>query len=441
MSEATIHLSLRAKARALAAAVTVATHLAISLSVAPAAHAEASQARLATGFHTLVTEVNGQPQSIPIITLGTLDRLTVKWDELADERRYLRYRLVHCDRDWRPSRLLESEWIDGFNEAQVDDYAYSRLTPNQYVNYSVTLPSAEMAPTRSGNYLLEVYDEDDPEEVMVRVPFYITENLADMAMSVTSRTDIDINESHQQVGVTADTRRLASGGDPLSYLTLEVTQNGRHDNMAVSPRPLRMQGSTAIYEHDRRLIFPAGNEYRRFETVTPRYPGMGVERVRWIDPYYHFELLTDEPRAGEPYAYDSTQQGRFKVRNSDGFDTDSSSDTDADYVMVHFTLDAPRRLDGDIYLDGDFTLRAFSPESRMNWNPETLRYEAAMLLKQGSYNYQYLTLPAGATVAVTAPVEGDKHETVNEYVARLYYRPPGARADRLVGTASIKSGE
>lgn len=411
------------------------------LSLWTAIHGETSQSMLAPGFHTLVTEVNGQTQSIPVITLGTMDRLTVKWDELSDERRYLRYRLKHCDRDWRPSRLLESEWIDGFNEAPVESFDYSRLTPNHYVNYSVTLPSDAMSPTRSGNYLLEVYDEEAPDEVLVRVPFYISENLADMAMSVTSRTDIDINDSHQQVNVIADTRRLDSTADPMGALTLEVTQNGRHDNMAVAARPMRMQGSAAIYEHDRRLIFPAGNEYRRFETVTPRYPGMGVERVRWLDPYYHFDLLIDEPRAELPYAYDSTQHGRFKVRNSDGYDTATSSDTDADYVMVHFSLDIPRLLDADIYIDGDLSLRAFSPESRMNWNPSTGRYEASLLLKQGSYNYQYLTLPAGSTVARTAPVEGDKHETVNEYVARLYYRPPGARADRLVGTASIRSGE
>ncbi|MCM1337614.1 MAG: DUF5103 domain-containing protein [Candidatus Amulumruptor caecigallinarius] len=385
--------------------------------------------------------MNGQPQSVPVITLGTLDKLTVRWDEMADERRYLRYRLTHCDRDWHPSRLLESEWLDGFNEAQVEDFAYSRLTPNHYINYTLSIPSADMAPTRSGNYLLEVYDEENPDDVLVRVPFYITENLADMAMTVSSRTDIDINDSHQQLSVAADLHRLDPGADLMSTLTLEVTQNGRQDNMAVTDRPLRLRGSTAIYEHDRRLIFNAGNEYRRFETVTPRYPGMGVERVSWIDPYYHFELYPDAPRAGEPYSYDSTQFGRFKVRNSDGYDTPGSSDTDADYVMVHFALDMPRRVDGEIYLDGDFTQRRFAPESRMNWNPATNRYEASILLKQGSYNYQYLLLPAGSTIASTAPVEGDKFETVNEYVVRLYFRPPGARADRLVGTASIISGQ
>lgn len=403
--------------------------------------AASSQTFLAPGFYTLVTEVNGMPQSVPVLTYGTLDRLTVKWDEMADERRYLRYRLVHCDRDWKPSRLLESEWLDGFNEAQVEDFDYSRLTPNHYVNYSVTVPSDGMAPTRSGNYLLEVYDEQDPDDTLVRVPFYLVENIVPLAVSVSSRTDIDINEHHQQVNVVAETERLGHKGDPFSVYTLEVTQNGRPDNMAASSRPLRMEGTRAVFDHDRNLIFPAGNEYRRFETVTPRYPGLGVHTVDWVDPYYHFELWTDTSREEMPYAYDSTQQGRFVVRNSDGMDSGDSSDTDADYVMVHFSLDIPRRLDAEIYLDGDFTGRCFSSESRMKWNPSSGRYEAALLLKQGSYNYQYLTLPEGLSRAVTAPVEGDHFETVNEYVARLYYRPPGARADRLVGVGFIRSGK
>ena len=47
----------------------------------------------------------------------------------------------------------------------------------------------------------------------------------------------------------------------------------------VRGRSLRMSGTTAIFAHNPALIFEAGNEYRRFETVTDHYPGMGVERI------------------------------------------------------------------------------------------------------------------------------------------------------------------
>ena len=64
-----------------------------------------------------------------------------------------------------------------------------------------------------------------------------------------------------------------------------------------------------------------------------------------------------------------------------------------------------------------------------------------MLLKQGSYNYQYLAVPAGTMTGVTGIVEGDFYPTVNEYLIKVYYREPGGRYDRLLGTTVLFSGK
>ena len=74
----------------------------------------------------------------------------------------------------------------------------------------------------------------------------------------------------------------------------------------------------------------------------------------------------------------------------------------------------------------------------MKYNRETGRYETAMLLKQGAYNYQYLAVPPGARRGYTSYIEGDKYQTVNRYTVRVYVREPHARYDRLVGVAVIK---
>ena len=72
----------------------------------------------------------------------------------------------------------------------------------------------------------------------------------------------------------------------------------------------------------------------------------------------------------------------------------------------------------------------------MQYNHATGRYERAMLLKQGAYNYQYLVVPPGARRGYTAQVEGDKYQTVNRYDVRVYTRRRGERYDRLIGSAS-----
>ena len=108
--------------------------------------------------------------------------------------------------------------------------------------------------------------------------------------------------------------------------------------------------------------------------------------------------------------------------------------------MVFFSLDMLPYPDAEIYLDGDFMQRKFNPTSRMEYNPSTGRYEKLLPLKQGAYNYQYLVVPKGSARGVTAPIEGDHYQTVNEYLVYVYYRAPGDRYDRLLGVGALFSG-
>jgi hypothetical protein len=97
--------------------------------------------------------------------------------------------------------------------------------------------------------------------------------------------------------------------------------------------------------------------------------------------------------------------------------------------------------DADVYLDGDFMLRKFNDNSRMEYNPATGRYEKLLKLKQGAYNYQYLVVDKyNPKFASTMPIEGNHYETVNEYLVRVYYRAPGERYDRLLGVGMLYSG-
>lgn len=370
----------------------------------------------------------------PLVLLNGNDCLDISFDHLADDRQYLRWRVLRCDANWQPSKLVESEFLDGFNESIIEDYAFSGPTTVHYVHYSFCFPNSEISPTLSGNYLIQVYPENDPDDIWLQSRVMVSEQCAPINASVTTRTDIDYNDAHQQLSINVNTDR-ASVDDPFNDLKVMISQNGRADNEVALTRPLRMSGTSAVFEHQRPLIFPAGNEYRRFEVSNINYPGMGVEEILYYEPYYHFKLFTDSPRAAQTYSYDQTQNGRFMVReyNSD------NSELDADYVVVHFSLDMPEQPGTMIFLDGDMVQRRLSPESQMLYNPATGLYEKAMLLKQGHYNYQYLTVPPGASSGKTAMIEGDKYPTVNEYLIKVYARGPLDRTDRLIGVTTITS--
>lgn len=407
-------------------------------SATPMLHAQTdTQTRIFdSNFRSLRAALSRSYYAPPVITLGGNDSIRIEFDELSPELRYMRYSLLHCDADWNPSDIVESDYVDGFNQADVTDYQFSSATFANYVHYGITVPNADMHIRLSGNYLLKVYPEDDNEQTLLQVRFCVVENQVDILAEVTSRTDIDYNDRHQQVSVMVDAKDYYVD-NMYSDLKLRVSQNSRTDNERSANTPLRVSGQKAFFEHDKRLIFPAGNEFRRFEMTTTNYIGMGVKQYSYHAPFYHAELDIDRPRCFDSYSYDQTQYGRFTIRESNAFD----SNTEADYMITHFALEMPQLQGGAVYVDGEFTQHNFSSSNMLRYNQNSGCYELDILLKQGAYNYQYLWVPDGITIGETGKIEGDFYQTVNEYQIKVYNRRRGERYDRLVGFTTVFSGK
>lgn len=386
-------------------------------------------------FRTLKTQAADLFLAPPVIRLGTADRIVVTFDELGEDNSYLEYRLIHCNADWRPSRLVESEYLDGFNSVRIEDYAFSTATYVHYTNYRIEIPSDELAITRSGNYLLQVYDPEDPDETLLQTRFQISENLVTANAVATSRTDRGHYGEWQQLAMQLNCEALP-GVNPYQDLIVEVMQNQQERTRRVIKAPIRVIGQTAVYEHQPELLYKAGNEYRRFESVSNMFPGMNVDSLKYMGTNYHVWLKPEEERANREYQYDQTQNGRFIVREYNSTD----SDIGADYITVHFSLDYPELPGADIYIDGEFSHNSFTSANRMTYNPDLRQYTAEIPLKQGQYNYQYVVKGREEKDQPSPePIEGNKYETDNEYTVSVYFRPPGARADRLVGHTTLHS--
>ena len=381
----------------------------------------------------------GEDMLPPVVRLGSGRAIEVSFDVIGDERLYLRYNLTHCNADWQPDALVASEYLDGFNDAEIDDWEFSGATTIPYVHYRIVIPDGNMNPLLSGNYLLKVYEDGKPDDTLLQARFSLEEGAVGLSVKVSGVTDIDYMQAHHQLEIDVDGGDLLSMDDINNRLIVKVRQNSREDDVRTLSRPTYADGRgsnggvCAHYSHQRPLIFKAGNEYRRFETVSTDHPNMGVAEVVYADPYYHFRLQDDLPRRA--YKYDRTQQGRYRVRELNSPD----GATGADYAVVHFTLAMPEIDEADVYVDGDLTNRRLDSSSRMRYDSSAGVYRNAMLLKQGSYNYQYLVVPRGATVGATAPVEGDFAQTADEYRVDVYYRAPGSRYDRLLGSQIIMS--
>ena len=76
----------------------------------------------------------------------------------------------------------------------------------------------------------------------------------------------------------------------------------------------------------------------------------------------------------------------------------------------------------------------------MTHQPAVNAYVADIPLKQGFYNYAYVTVPKrGDKIPNMSELEGDWYETENQYTILVYYRPFGARYDQLMGTFNLNS--
>ena len=374
----------------------------------------------------------------PVLMMNGDDHLVVNFDYIDYDVHYLRYSVTHCNADWQPSQLVESEYVSGFNYADIDDYAHGEATYVHYYNYQFVLPNADMEFLVSGNYLLSVYEQDNPEDILFQTRFSVCEGKVGVYPNVTSRTDVEYNNRFQQISFDV---RFKPGQvkDPYSELTCVVSQNSREDNAVTVVRPLMVGVDHVTYDHNRDLIFTAGNEFRRFETVAAHTINMGVKSIRYYNPMYHATLMVDEPRNEIQYLYDKTQFGRFTIRNAEAYGENA---LEADYMITHFTLDTGGKLNGgNVCLYGEF-LNGYPPsQAIMKYDASSGCYTADLLLKQGAYNYMYLWVPDGSWVGQTGKIEGDHYETVNEYLVKVYDRPMGERYDHFVGYGVAYSGK
>lgn len=378
---------------------------------------------------TVQTIANNDFNAPPIISLDSDDQLLLSFDELSHDYHQYCYRITHCNSNWTPSDLSEIDYMDGFSENYIENYEYSDATTMLYTNYQLVLPNEDVQLKLSGNYLITVYDRDDPEHPILDAGFSILDKKVNVMTHVSGNTDIDVNKTHQQVDFKVNYKDYPIR-DPRQELKVVIQQNGRTDNEVRNLKPNYLAANQVEYTHNSALIFNAGNEFRRFETVSTRHVSMRVESLQFFDPYFHATLFTDETR-NRNYSYDQDQNGRFLIRNED---TISSDDLEADYFFVHFNLYVEQPFKkGKLYLQGRFTNNQFDKQTEMKYNPETGCYENTLLLKQGAYNYEYLYIPNGSKKGMTFPTEGDFFETENEYLILVYHRPFGERYDRLVG--------
>lgn len=377
----------------------------------------------------------------PLLVLGESKRIRISFDDLSAEYHRFTYTLELMDENFNVEEsVFEHDYVESVSdEGLVENFTPSLNTSIPYVHYSLAFPNEYMRPKVSGIYKLTFWKENENgDKVAAFVTyFFVVEPLASLTVTVNGDTDIDRNKTHQQLTVSARCPSL-SIRDAKEF-TLVVLQNKQWHNAVrnVSPSSVSfLPTPTLKWEHCRDLIFKAGNEYRKFEIPSRRYPGMHVESVNNLSSYLHATLFPDEPRM--TYLYDEDQDGIYVPLAEDNM----NPETEAEYMWVHFDYSFPEKwkeeLPHRIYLGGQWTNGAASAPgflAPLADNPR--RYNGAFLLKQGYYSYYYWGTD-GDGRSVVPSIEGDFYQTQNEYTVLLYHRSPSDRHTRLIGATTVR---
>ena len=375
--------------------------------------------------------------SEPVLKLNSNESFEFYFDVLDAEFETFQYKIIHCNENWTTSNLDEMEYIDGFNDNYIEYYKQSYNSMQSYINYSLEFPNENLKIRKSGNYVIAVYPEGKPKEIVLTHRFYVTENNIQLEPNIKYPTNLDDKYYKQEV----DFNILFAPSlitNPFSNLKVVIEQNHRTDNSCKYLNPNYALQDKLIYNYDEENVFEGGNEFRHIDLTTVLNNTDRVAKIYRDKGFYTCYLYADNKRTYKRYLEYQDINGKFLVKTIDQNDWNLESE----YVNVHFSIPYTQSFsDGDIFIYGGFSNWNIDNKYKMTYNPITRNYEGTAYLKQGYYNYTYLFVKDNEKQAKMSTIEGSHFNTENEYIFKVYYSDPGDFYDRLLLYYVVNSRE
>jgi len=214
-------------------------------------------------------------------------------------------------------------------------------------------------------------------------------------------------------------------------LTARIFQNSNIFYSKEFHQPTFYKGDEWVYHYPNDAVFEGINEFRQFETKDLRGVNYGIYRSE-LNNLYDFYPYEDDYRTH--YLFHKDINGSYIINTLQGEDMA----TEADYTYIHFVFNNSIENDKKLYVIGRFNDFNPTKDYELTLNNETEKYEAAVLLKQGYYNYMYVTKDQSGQIDV-AEIGGSFAQTENDYSIIVYYRSPGARYARAIGYGKANS--
>ncbi len=375
---------------------------------------------------TATASVNDYPYKHTIARLG--QPVFISFDDLEGDEKTYYYRIKRFDENWKPTSLVPSEYIDGFDSDMIQQAENSVATLYGYTHYSFQIPNAQTRIKLSGNYLIEILDEDD--ETVFNFPVIFYENVLPVSVKVQYPQQVNKIKTHQWVTFTVHTGN--AGRIQNAYLKPVVLKNENLLEARIFELPTFDAGNKLEYRDPEKGLFWGGNEFFSFQSRDLRGYNPGVDSVRgrveyyfYLRPAYYFSEYTEWRDIDGSFIID-TKQG-------------SEPAVEADYVRVIFRLHPDAvKTNQPVYVIGRFNQWYPDESHRLSYNSQTGFYEANILLKQGHYDYFFVGKNPDGSINWSLISPGFS-QTENRYTVLVYYKEPGSRYTRVLGMGQAVS--
>ncbi|MBX2871344.1 MAG: DUF5103 domain-containing protein [Saprospiraceae bacterium] len=380
------------------------------------------------------------PLSMPVINLNSRVPLMLSFDDLDGEVKNYIYTVQHCDINWEPSNLTDTEYLDGYMDDDIDQYSFSFKTNQAFVHYEVLLPNDDFRWTKSGNYLLKVYEDEDEQRLVLTRRFVVVDPKVSVSAKVVVPAMVSKSKTHQEIDFAVDYEKFPMRS-PQQELKAAVLQNGRWDNAYTDLSPNFTRLGAVVFDYQNKIVFPAGKEFRFADLRSFRFGTPSIAIVEEVNGTYEVALNVEEKRSNIHYVSWEDFGGSFVIETRD----QRNNELSADYGNIFFSLAVTAPLyDEEIYIFGGLTDWQLKEEFKMIYNPAVNAYVGKNYLKQGVYDFMYVTVPRDPKLRKKAmpdleEIEGNWFETDNNYTILIYYKPFGERYYQVISSRSFSS--
>lgn len=395
------------------------------------------KAVISENIRSVKLHLAGNQLAYPIIRLNTNDQLELHFDDMDADVKYYAYTFELYNADWTPAPVSQFDYMKGFTMVRINTYRNSSIALTPYTHYMATLPDRNTYPTRAGNYLLKVYLNGDTKRLVFSKRFLVVDNRLNVTGNIVQPYNPSVFKTHQKVQFWVNAQPLKPN-NVFQQIKVVILQNHRWDNAIYGLQPTFNRQLVLEYNTENEGLFPGQREWRWVNLTSLRMQTDRIDSGVYTNRGQTLYLKAEGERASFQYRYYRDANGMYSLSNIEN----NNPYWQGDYATVCFRYQTPSGQpypNADVYLFGELTNYQLNESTRLKYNTATGYYETQQLLKQGYYDYIYVTRDRKTGVVSTVVTEGNYWETENDYTILVYYRPLGGRSDELVGITRLNS--